>query len=113
MKELKRSNEPLFWLLFGAGGMWGAIFAPIIILSMLLLPAFGVEGGERLWRLVHDSIFGKVFMLAMIVLPLWCGFHRIHHCLHDMKIHSALVKPLCYLAALALSALGFWAVVAR
>ena len=113
MKELKRSNEPVFWLLFGAGGMWSAIFAPVIILGMLLLPAFGVDAGGNLWNLVRGSLFGKLFMLAMIVLPLWCGFHRVHHCLNDMKLHSPLVKPLCYGAALAFSALALWVIAAR
>ena len=47
----KRSDEPVFWGLFGAGGMWGAIVAPVIVLLV------------------------------------WCGLHRIHHAMHDLKIH--------------------------
>jgi fumarate reductase subunit D len=93
--------------------MWGAVFAPVIILGLLLLPAFGVDAGANLWNLVRDSIVGRLFMLAMIVLPLWCGFHRVHHCLHDMKVHSPMVKPLCYGTALILSIVALLAIVAR
>lgn len=111
--DFKRSNEPIFWGLFGAGGMMSAIFAPAIIFVLLLLPAFGAEAGLKLYLVLFDNIIGRLFMLAMIVLPLWCGFHRIHHCLHDMKIHSPMVKLLCYGAALVFSVLAIYLIIIR
>lgn len=113
MKAYKRSNEPVFWGLFGAGGMWGAWFAPAAILALLLFPAFGLDAGRGAWEFVTGTVLGKLFMLGMIILPLWCGLHRIHHCLHDLKIHSPVVKMLCYGLALVFSLVALVLVIAR
>ena len=113
MNEVKRCNEPIFWALFGAGGMWGAIFAPAIIFVLLLLPGFGSNAGVNSNTVFYGSALGKLFMFCMIVLPLWCGMHRIHHCMHDMKIHSPLLKTACYGIAGFLSLVALFLVFAQ
>jgi len=100
----KRSNEPLFWGLFSAGGMWAAIFAPVIIVVIAFIIPFG-DVATRSYILKLITMFGgKLFLFFMISLPIWCGLHRILHTLHDFNIHPKRGKLLTYGLALAWTA---------
>lgn len=106
-QSLRRSNEPIFWGLFGAGGMWSAVFTPALLLCLcLLLPLGMLPGGamdyERVLELSR-TVIGRMFLFFMIALPLWCGLHRICHGMHDLKLRSPLVPLFCYGLALVLT----------
>jgi len=117
----KRSNAPIFWALFGAGGMLSALFGPMLVFITglavplgLLLPADTMSYPRMLAFAQHWM--GKGFIFAVIALFLWHAAHRIFHSLHDIGIHAGLVaKLLCYgsallgtvIAAYALLVIGF------
>ena len=103
---MKRSHAPIFWLLFGGGGMLAALFgSALVLVTGLIVPLTGSEvlAYPRMLAL-EQSLIGKAFVLAVIVLFAWHAAHRILCSLHDVGIHKGLVAKLtCYGAAMAIS----------
>ena len=106
---MKRSNAPVFWLLFGAGGMLSALFGAILVFITGLAVPLG-------WPLPPDLLsyprvlafaqhwLGKGFLFAVIALFAWHAAHRILCSLHDLGIHKGVVaKIACYGSALAIT----------
>jgi fumarate reductase subunit D len=95
----KRSVAPVFWLLFGAGGMLSALFGPaLIILTGFMLPhGWGVPASfsdfPHVLAFVRHPI-GKLVVLAVIALFFWHGAERMFLTLKDMRAGPPLLLRL-------------------
>ncbi|WP_048307835.1 fumarate reductase subunit FrdD [Halomonas sp. PR-M31] len=114
-KRIKRSDEPIWWALFSAGGVCFAVFVPAAILFIALLIPLGLLPVETLdferSRSLLFSFPGLIFIGAVICLPLFHAMHRIRHGLHDLKLgRDKTNKIIAYGAAMLFSVvalLGF------
>jgi fumarate reductase subunit D len=114
-RELKRSNAPIFWLLFGAGGMLSALIGAMLIfitgiavpLGLVIAP--GAMSYPNMLALAQNFI-GKGFLFAVVALFLWHAGHRIFHTLHDLGVHAGTgAKLVCYGLPLAGTLAAAWA----
>jgi len=90
---MKRSNEPILWALFGAGGVLSALAAPILIFITGIVTPVGIWMPEQ--ALAYTRVLGfaqhwvgKLLLLAVISLFLFHAAHRIFHGLHDVGVHG-------------------------
>ena len=92
---MKRSVAPIFWLLFGAGGMLAALFGPaLVIMTGIAIPT-GVGLSATVMDYSHAMAFarhpaGKFVLLTVIGLFAWHGAERIYLTLKDMHVGSRL-----------------------
>jgi fumarate reductase subunit D len=81
MKHLLLKLEPVIWLLFGQGILIGTMLLTGWILVVGLLVPLGVVAPDALtYARAHDlgsSLLGRLFLLALLVLPLWKGAHHV------------------------------------
>lgn len=107
----KRSDEPVWWGLFGAGGSWFAMITPVTILVLGILVPLGIIDAQafsydRVSGFV-TSFIGALFTIGTLSLPMWHAMHRLHHGMHDLKFHTGVAgKVVCYSAAFLVSALS-------
>jgi fumarate reductase subunit D len=110
---MKRSHEPLFWALFGAGGMLSALLAPVLVVVTGIawplgwLPASAWDHAQWMAALQHPA--ARLALLALISLFLFHGGHRLRHSLHDLGLPAGRAATIaCYGLAAAGSALAAW-----
>ena len=115
---MKRSNAPIFWALFGAGGMLAALAGPaLVFITGVAIPLNFLLHGETM-QYSHMLVFarhpvGKLIILAVVVLFLWHAAHRIYKSLHDVGIHpNPSARLACYGSALAGTVVALYGVLA-
>ena len=115
--EMAKSNEPIWWSLFSAGGMIAAMMFPILIIITGILVPFGLVGDDPLnFERIRDAVsqpLVKLILFTIISLPLFHWAHRFRFTLVDvgLKSVSTLISILCYGGAIAgtiVSAVLFW-----
>lgn len=88
---MNRSNKPIFWSLFGAGGMLSALIGPMLIFITGIAVPTGLlsretMGYERMQALLQHGL-GKLAIVLVIGLFLFHGLHRMYHSVHDFGVH--------------------------
>jgi fumarate reductase subunit D len=89
---MKRSNKPIFWSLFGAGGTLAALVGPMLVFVTgiavplgFLLPS-GTPWLTTACTLSRRQGSARSRLLAVIGLFLFHGLHRMYHTLHDFGV---------------------------
>jgi fumarate reductase subunit D len=109
VEKMKRSNAPIFWLMFGGGGMLAALFGTMLVFITGLAAPLAWPFGPDLLSYPRALAFaqnwlGKAFLFAIVFLFSWHAAHRIKVTLHDVGIHPGpMMKLVCYGSALAIT----------
>ena len=112
----RRSREPFFWALFGAGGMLSALVLPAhVFLQWIAIPMGWVEApayGDLLDLVRHPLV--RLYLFALVSLCLFHSGHRFRYTLYDgLQLHhlNTLIAVICYGGATAgtlLAAYTLW-----
>jgi len=111
---MKRSNAPIFWLLFGAGGMLSALLGTALVLITGIAGPLGWPAASPLLSYPHMLAFahnavGKAFLFVVIALFAWHAAHRLLCSVHDFGIHKGLLAKLIgYGSAMAVTLFAAW-----
>jgi fumarate reductase subunit D len=100
-----RSNEPLLWLLFSAGGVVSAMLMPVhLFLFAVAFPLGWLDPprDEMLLALIRHPLV-RVYLFVFCFLSLFHWAHRFRFTLYDglqIKHLNELINVLCYGGAL-------------
>ena len=113
MNYKRDTTEPFWWGMFSAGGVVAALLVPVhILLEGLAVPLAWVDPGAvahgRMQALIASPLV-KVYLLVLLILPLYHAAHRIRFTLYELGVRAHMaVAVLCYGVALAGTAAATW-----
>src|SRR6266700_8313615 len=95
---MARSNKPILWLPFAAGGLVAALILPVLIVITGLLLPFGILHlpYDKMAAFAHNPL-GKLILFGTVALPTWHAAHRLRMTAHDLGFGGgAVVQAVCY-----------------
>ncbi len=87
---MAKSNKPIIWGLFAAGGTLSAFFLPALIV-ITLLAALGYVPDLLTYENMRSFAahwFGKLVLFGIVFLSLWHAAHRLRVTMHDFGVRS-------------------------
>ena len=101
---MARSNKPIVWGPFAAGGTLTAFLTPALVL-VTLLAALGFMPGILTYERLHAFAahwLAKVAVAGVVFLSLWSAAHRLRITYYDLGIRAdTMVATIVYAVALA------------
>jgi fumarate reductase subunit D len=95
---MARSNKPILWLPFAAGGLVAALIIPVLILITGILMPLGILPlpYEKMAAFAHNPL-GKLILFGAVALPAWHAAHRLRMTAHDLGLGGgAVAQTVCY-----------------
>ncbi|MCP3870039.1 MAG: fumarate reductase subunit D [Gammaproteobacteria bacterium] len=87
---MARSNKPMVWSMFAAGGTIAAFVFPALVL-LTFMAAYGKVPEILEYEAMRSFAagwIGKLFLLAVIVPSLWHAAHRLRTALHGLGLRA-------------------------
>jgi len=88
---MARSNEPIWWSLFSAGGVVAAFFLPVTILITGIVVPAGWLKAEELRELVGHPLT-RLYLFVLISLPMFHWAHRFRYVAVDLGFISKKIR---------------------
>ena len=87
---MAKSNKPIFWGLFAAGGTVTAFVTPALVL-VTLFAAFGAGMDMFTYESIHAFAgwwLGKLIIFGVILVSLCHAAHRLRVTMHDFGVRA-------------------------
>lgn len=105
---MAKSNKPIIWGTFAAGGTLAAFVIPVLILLTLLV-ALGHTPDMLAYARLHAFAahwFGKLVLFVVISLSLWGAAHRLRITFYDFGARADTLVATCVYLIAALGSLA-------